>query len=81
MFGKLKTTAVNAKDRLIDGGRHRIRETAIKNAKKRIALSGRALESFDKDELEVIVAEEEAKFVTKLKTGSLAAVAVALGLH
>ncbi|MDE0661368.1 MAG: hypothetical protein OXI79_17170 [Gammaproteobacteria bacterium] len=81
MFGKLKSTAVTTKDRLIVGARHRIRETAIKNAKKRIALSERSLESFDKDELEVIVADEEARFVTKLKTGSLVAVAVALGLH
>ena len=81
MFGKLKSTAVTAKDRLIVGGRRRIRETAIKNAKRRIALSGRSLESFNEDELEVIVAEEEAKFVTKLKTGSLVAVAVALGLQ
>ena len=70
-----------AKERLIANGRDRLRDQAIANAAKQMALNGRNPASYAEDEREAIVAEEELKLIERLKKGSLVAIAVALGVH
>ena len=70
----------NYKDKLIDKYRHKIREKAIVQAKKRIALSGKNVEEFSQDELEFIVLEEEQKIKAGLRNTGIVALLIALGL-
>ena len=74
-------TVRTAAERLIHKGRQRLRDRAIVNAKKRIALAGRAPDSFTEGELEGVVREEEVKLIERLKKGSLVSIAIALGIH
>ncbi len=68
------------KDRIMHSFRRRIRERAITQAKARIALSGRKLEEFSEDELEIIVADEEHNVRGKLKQSGIVALLITLGL-
>ena len=68
------------RQRLIAHYRGKIREQAIKKAKVQILLRGRKVEDFSEDELEVIVADEEAKIRERLKLAPLTAVAFLLGI-
>jgi hypothetical protein len=70
----------NFKDNLIDKYRHKIREKAIVQAKKRIALSGKTVADYSQDELEVIVHEEEQKLKAALRNTGVVALLIALGL-
>ena len=75
MFTELK------KLRQFEKARGRIRERAIDNVKKRLALENMPVDRLSPEEREALVDEEETKIIDKLKKGSLVAVAVALGLH
>ena len=75
------TDTVRTAERLINKGRQRLRDRAIVNAKKRIALAGRTPDSFTEGELETVVREEEVKLIERLKKGSLVSIAIALGIH
>ena len=66
--------------RLVARYRDKIRELAIKKAKVQITLHGRNVEDFSEDELEIIVADEEAKIRQKLKLAPLATIAFLLGI-
>ena len=76
MMGKL----AEARERLVARYRGKIREQAIKKAKVQITLHGRNVEDFSEDELEIIVADEEAKIRERLKLAPLAAIAFLLGI-
>lgn len=69
-----------AKERLADKVRSRIRERAIKKAKVRIALHGRKIEDFSEDELEIVVADEEEKVRKQLLVVPLIAIGIVLGI-
>ena len=69
------------KDRLIRQSEGRIRRIAIKNADQRIALNGVDRATLAEEDYEAIVAEERGKLIKKLQLGSLAAIAVILGIH
>lgn len=69
-----------ARERLTGEVRGRIRERAIKKAKVRIALHGRKIEDFSKNELEIVVADEEEKIRKQLWIVPLVAVGVVLGI-
>jgi hypothetical protein len=60
--------------------RTRIREGAITNAKKHLAMRGITPTELGPDELEILVNEEEVKLRGKLKNYSLAALITALTL-
>ena len=75
MFTKLN------KWKLIEKAQSRIREAAIDNAKKRLALKNLSVDRLSPEELEGLVDDEERKIKENLKKGSLVAVAVALGMH
>ena len=81
VFGVWQERVVLTKERVLARGRKKIREVAIENAKKRIALSSRTAKSLTSEEREAIVAEEEFKLKEKLKQGSLVALLVFFGLH
>ena len=68
------------KDKLIAKYRARIREGAINNAKKQLALRGITPAELGPDELEILVHDEELKLRGKLKNYSLAALITALTL-
>tara|TARA_R110001592_G_scaffold303829_1_gene576080 strand:+ start:497 stop:727 length:231 start_codon:yes stop_codon:yes gene_type:complete len=68
------------KNRLIAKYRARIREGAISNAKKQLALRGITPSELGPDELEILVHDEEVKLRAKLKNYSLAALIAALTL-
>tara|TARA_R110001583_G_scaffold32632_2_gene111041 strand:- start:428 stop:658 length:231 start_codon:yes stop_codon:yes gene_type:complete len=68
------------KDKLIAKYRLRIREGAISNAKKQLALRGITPKELGPDELEILVHDEELKLKTRLKNYSLAALIAALTL-
>ena len=68
------------RERLSTCFRGKIRERAIEKAKVRIVRQGRKVEDFSEDELEVIVADEEAKIREKLKWAPLAAIAFLFGI-
>ncbi|MEX1669641.1 hypothetical protein AB4876_12045 [Zhongshania guokunii] len=69
-----------AKEKLLAKYRARIREGAIANAKKQLALKGIAPGELGADELEILVYDEEVKLRGKLKNYSLAALIAALTL-
>lgn len=75
MFTELK------KWKLVEKAQCRIREAAIDNAKKRLALENLSVDRLSPEELEGLVDDEERKIKENLKKGSLVAVAVALGIH
>ena len=75
MFTDLK------KWKLVEKAHSRIREAAINNTKKRLALKNLSVDRLSPEELEGLVEDEERKIIENLKKGSLAAVAVALGIH
>ncbi len=81
MLATLKDKALATKERLIAQGRDQIRERAIEQTKKRLALKGRSSAEFTQEELEAIVAEEESKLIEKLKKGSLVALLVFFGIQ
>ena len=60
--------------------RHKLRDKAIKKAKARIALSYRDISDITQDELETIVFEEEKKLVEHIKTLSIGALLIFLGI-
>lgn len=68
------------RDLMTGKARRLIRERAIRQAKRRIALENRRVEDFSRDELEVVVAEEERKLLARLSHVSLGGVLVLLGL-
>jgi hypothetical protein len=76
MMGRLG----EARERLVARYRGKIREQAIKKAKVQITLHGRNVEDFSEDELEIIVADEEAKIRERLKLAPLTAIAFLLGI-
>jgi len=76
----LATNMTTYKDKLIDKYRHKIREKAIVQAKKRIALSGKKVADFSQDELEFIVVDEEQKIKAGLRNTGIVALLIALGL-
>ncbi len=69
------------KDDLLNKYRYKIREKAITATKSRLALARKNVSDFTEDELEVIVSEEEAKIIAKLKAGSLLALLIVLGIN
>jgi hypothetical protein len=69
-----------AKNTLLSKYRARIREGAIANAKKHLAMRGKTPTELGPDELEILVNEEEVKLRGKLKNYSLAALITALTL-
>ncbi|MFT5889553.1 MAG: hypothetical protein ACI9BO_002380 [Zhongshania sp.] len=69
-----------AKNTLLSKYRARIREGAITNAKKHLAMRGITPTELGPDELEILVNEEEVKLRGKLKNYSLAALITALTL-
>jgi hypothetical protein len=71
---------VKLKDKLISKYRSKIREKAISRTKKRLAVSGKSASSLTKDELEIIVREEEDSIILEIRTGSLFAVLLVLGI-
>ena len=75
MIGKL----AEARERLVARYQGKIREVAIEKAKVQITLHGRKVEDYSEDELEIIVADEEAKIRGKLKFAPLAVIAFLLG--
>ncbi len=80
MFRAVADPGRRAKERLTGEVRGRIRERAIRKAKVRIALHGRKIEDFSEDELEIIVADEEATIRKRLWLVPLVAVGVVLGI-
>ena len=71
---------VKAPSRLKSRIRQKIRNKAISRAETRILLVGRKPQDFTADELEVIVAEEEEKLVSSIRSKGLLAVLAVLGL-
>ncbi|WP_373090275.1 hypothetical protein [Zhongshania sp.] len=69
-----------AKNKLLAKYRTRIREGAITNAKKQLAMKGITPDELGADELEILVHDEEFKLRGKLKHYSLAALIAALTL-
>ena len=72
---------INFKNKLVSIYRSKIREQAISRAKKRLATAGKSVNSFSADELEIIVREEEEALITDIKTGSLFAALLILGVN
>ena len=70
---------VRVRERLVARYRGKIREWAIEKAKVQIALHGRKVEDFSEDELEIVVADEEAK-IRQSPLKRLATVAFVLGI-
>jgi len=70
----------NTKDKLLKKYKDRIREKAISKAKAKIAFSGKYVSDYSKEQLEIIVKEEEDKIYESLKKSGLAAVILSLGL-
>ena len=68
------------RERVVAYYRGRIRERAIEKAKVQIMLQGRKVEDFSEDELEMIVADEEATIRERLKLAPVATVAFLLGI-
>ena len=67
-FGDGYTATIGWRDKLIRKSANKIREKAISNAKKRIALKGS--NDLNEDEIEVIVGKEEEKLSYKLSLWS-----------
>jgi hypothetical protein len=69
------------KEKLISRYATRIREKAITRAKTRIALSDREVSQFSKEELEVLVKEEEDKIKNEILGATGIAALIILGLN
>jgi hypothetical protein len=69
------------KENILDKYRSKIRERAIIQAKKRIALSDKKINDFTQDELEVIVLDEEEKLKRALRQSGVVALLITLGLN
>lgn len=80
MLTKIKNSAQDKKDAVIDKYRMRIREKAIENAKASIALVGKRVEDYDEDQLEVIVQKEEKEIIEKYKSSAVLGVLALLGI-
>ena len=80
-FGDGYTATIGWRDKLIKKSANKIREKAISNAKKRIALKGKSPSDLNEDEIEVIVAEEEEKLKLKIQASGAAAIMVMLGIY
>lgn len=80
MFEKIKNTTRDKKDKLIDAQRMRIREKAISNARASIALAGKRVEDYDKDQLEIIVQKEEEKIIQTFRKSAMYGILVLLGI-
>ena len=80
MLRKVTDRGRQARERLTGKVRGRIRERAITQAKVCIALHGRKIEDFSHDELEIVVADEEAKIRRRLWIVPLVAVGIVLGI-
>ena len=72
---------IDLKNKLVSKYRSKIREQAISRAKKRLAAAGKSVSSFSADELEIIVREEEEALITDIKTGSVFAALLILGVN
>ena len=73
MLPKIKLSIINKY-------RGKIREKAITKTKARIALAGKNVSGYSKDQLEIIVKEEEDRIIEDLKKSALYAVIVFLGI-
>ena len=80
MFSSVKTTVKDKKEKVLDQYRMKIREKAISNAKASIALVGKRIEDYDKDQLEIIVQKEEQDIIAKYKNSALVGVLALLGI-
>jgi len=80
MISKIKQSARDRKDAVVDQYRMRIREKAISNAKASIALMGKRVEDYDSDQLEIIVQKEEQEIIQKYKNSALFGVLALLGI-
>ena len=80
MFSRIKQSARDRKDAVVDQYRMRIREKAISNAKASIALMGKRVEDYDADQLEIIVQKEEQEIIQKYKNSALFGVLALLGI-
>ena len=69
------------KENILDKYRSKIRERAIIQAKKRIALSDKKINDFTQDELEVLVLDEEEKLKRALRQSGVVALLITLGLN
>jgi len=69
-----------AKDRIIAKYRTRLRDAAINRARSRLAVDGLSPSDLSEEEMEVIVAEEEARIKSRLKDLSFGALITALTL-
>ncbi len=72
---------IDLKNKLVSKYRSKIREQAISRTKKRLATAGKSVRSFSVDELEIIVREEEEALITEIKTGSVFAALLILGVN
>jgi hypothetical protein len=77
----MKKKAKDLKERIFNKYRSVIREKAIIQAKKRIALSDKKVKDFSQDELEVIVLAEEEKVKSALRQSGIVALLITLGLN
>ncbi len=75
------TASIGWRDKLIRKSANKIREWAIRNAKKRIALKGKSPNELSEEEIEVIVAEEEEKIKLQIQASGATAVMVMLGIY
>lgn len=66
--------------KLKDGIKNKIREKAILSTKARLAEHHKTFDDYTDEELEVIIADEEAKIKDDLKTKSLVGALAILGL-
>ena len=80
MFSSVKSTVQNKKEKVLDRYRMKIREKAISNAKASIALVGKRIEDYDKDQLEIIVQKEEQDIIAKYKNSALVGLLALLGI-
>ncbi|GAH06371.1 unnamed protein product [marine sediment metagenome] len=77
----MKNKVSEFKENILDKYRSKIRERAIIQAKKRIALSDKKINDFTQDELEVIVLNEEEKLKRALRQSGVVALLITLGLN
>lgn len=77
----MKNKISEFKENILDKYRSKIRERAIIQAKKRIALSDKKINDFTQDELEVIVLDEEEKLKRALRQSGVVALLITLGLN
>lgn len=80
-FGDGYTATIGWRNKLIKKSANKIREKAISNAKKRMALKGKSPTELSEDEIEVIVEEEEEKLKLKIKASGGTAIMIMLGIY